>query len=163
MIMVSGHCMTVKTLLPVPRQHKPVRAAAGAVQISGFSSFTSLTLLSMAGNRLGEGASFEMSSLAALLTTDDSEAVAGALEATPRRHQAVVMFPLLQILRLQENSIRSIQGLQLFGFTGLQLAPLHSIWQMQAPVSSTVLVAHIELDLMPPLQVFEVWTYTETS
>lgn len=78
----------------------------------------------MAGNRLGEAASFEMPSLADLLTTSDSEAEAGAAEAALRRHQAAVMFPLLQVLRLQENSIRSIQGLQLFGFTGLQLAPI---------------------------------------
>ena len=97
-------------------------SAAGAAQISGFSSFTSLTLLSMAGNRLGDAASFEMSSLAGLLTTGDSEAVADAPDATLRRLQPGVMFPLLQVLRLQENSIRSMQGLQLFGFTGLQLA-----------------------------------------
>lgn len=73
----------------------------------------------MAGNRLGDAASFEMPSLAGLLTTGDSEAVADAPDATPQRHQPAIMFPLLQVLRLQENSIRSIQGLQLFGFTGL--------------------------------------------
>ena len=122
--MVSRHRKTVADLLHVPSLHKPVKAAAGAVQISGLSSFTSLTLLSMAGNRLGEAASFQTPSLADLLTTGDSEAVSGASEATPRRRQAAVMFPLLQVLRLQENSIRSIQGLQLFGFTGLQLMPI---------------------------------------
>lgn len=116
----------------------------------------------MAGNRLGEAASFEMPSLADLLSTGDSEAVAGASEAVPRRHQAAVMFPLLQVLRLQENSIRSIQGLQLFGFTGLQLTPIAFILA-HARCPATPLVAHVEPDLVPPLQVFGVWTYTETS
>lgn len=76
----------------------------------------------MAGNRLGDAASFEMSSLAGLLPADGSKPTADISDPMPCRRQPAVMFPLLQILRLQENSIRSIQGLQLFGFTGLQLA-----------------------------------------
>ncbi|KAL3155218.1 Leucine-rich repeat-containing protein 9 [Trebouxia sp. C0010 RCD-2024] len=94
-------------------------------EISGFSSFTSLALLSMAGNRLGDAASFEMSSLAGLLPADGSKPTADISDPMPCRRQPAVMFPLLQILRLQENSIRSIQGLQLFGFTGLRSLDLH--------------------------------------
>lgn len=129
----------------------------------------------MAGNRLGDAASFEMPSLAGLLTTGDSEAVADAPEARPHRHRPVVMFPLLQLLRLHENSIRSIQGLQLFGFTGLQLASSalnvagastnghkYASSVKWCPDSTCWLTSPV---LMPPLciQVFEVWTYTETS
>ena len=80
----------------------------------------------MANNRLGEAASFEMPSLAGLLpsASDRAGGTVGTPDAPPCGHQPTVMFPLLQVLRLQDNSIRSIQGLQLFGFTGLHLASI---------------------------------------
>ncbi len=93
------------------------------MQISGFSSFTSLAVLSMGSNRLGEAASFELPSIAGLLgdnagngldATKGPDAAKGPLQAP---HKSV-MFPMLQKLRLHDNNIRNIQGLQLYGFTG---------------------------------------------
>ena len=79
----------------------------------------------MANNKLGEAASFELPSLVGLLTADSSSTPGD----TSGRSQHSVMFPMLQVLRLRDNSIRSLQGLQLFGFTG-QLPP-----GLQWPVS----------------------------
>ena len=93
-------------------------SAVPALQIAGFSSFTNLAMLSMASNKLGDGASFEMTSLAGLLSSGSLEGLRGNAGGTASRGQHSIMFPLLQVLRLHENSIRSIQGLQLFGFTG---------------------------------------------
>ena len=85
-----------------------------AVQIAGFSCLTNLVVLSMSNNRLTEAASFELPSLAGLLEKNrDSEATADRLQAA----QPSVLFPLLQVLKLHGNSIRSLQGLQLYGLT----------------------------------------------
>ena len=84
------------------------------MQIAGFSSLTSLVVLSMGSNRLAEAASFEMPSLAGLLQNGSSSA---ATASSPEARPPAVMFPLLQVLKLHGNSIRSIQGLQLYGFT----------------------------------------------
>lgn len=75
-------------------------------------------MLSMANNKLSDAASFEMPTLAGLLATQGSMGLGDNSGSVSSRGQQAVMFPLLQVLRLQENSIRSIQGLQLFGFTG---------------------------------------------
>lgn len=77
----------------------------------------------MGSNRLGEAASFELPSLAGLLGADAGNSLDAAkgpdaakgLVQVPHKS---VMFPMLQVLRLQDNSIRNIQGLQLYGFTG---------------------------------------------
>jgi len=90
------------------------------MQISGFSSFTSLAVLSMGSNRLGEAASFELPSLAGLLGADAGNGPDAAKGTLQVPHKSV-MFPMLQVLRLQDNSIRNIQGLQLYGFTGEML------------------------------------------
>jgi hypothetical protein len=87
------------------------------MQISGFSSFTSLAVLSMGSNRLGEAASFELPSLAGLLGADAGNGPDAAKGTLQVPHKSV-MFPMLQVLRLQDNSIRNIQGLQLYGFGG---------------------------------------------
>ena len=89
-----------------------------ALQITGFSSFTNLAMLSMANNKLGEAASFELPSLVGLLAGEGSAALGDISGSLSSRSQQSVMFPMLQVLRLHDNSIRSIQGLQLFGFTG---------------------------------------------
>ena len=71
----------------------------------------------MGSNRLGEAASFELPNLAGLLGAaagNGPDAAKGTLQVP---HKSV-MFPVLQVLRLQDNSIRNIQGLQLYGFTG---------------------------------------------
>ncbi|DBA66636.1 TPA: Leucine-rich repeat-containing protein 9 [Trebouxia sp. C0005] len=93
-------------------------------EISGFSSFTSLAVLSMGSNRLGEAASFELPSLAGLLGADAGNGPDSA-KGNPQVLHNSVMFPMLQVLRLQDNSIRNIQGLQLYGFTGLRSIDLH--------------------------------------
>ncbi|DBA94023.1 TPA: Leucine-rich repeat-containing protein 9 [Trebouxia sp. C0004] len=93
-------------------------------EISGFSSFTSLAVLSMGSNRLGEAASFELPSLAGLLRADAGNGPDTAKGTLQVPHKSV-MFPKLQVLRLQDNSIRNIQGLQLYGFTGLRSIDLH--------------------------------------
>lgn len=71
----------------------------------------------MGSNRLGEAASFELPSLAGLLGADAGNGPDSA-KGNPQVLHNSVMFPMLQVLRLQDNSIRNIQGLQLYGFTG---------------------------------------------
>ncbi len=71
----------------------------------------------MGSNRLGEAASFELPSLAGLLGADAGNGLDAAQGTLQAPHKSV-MFPMLQVLRLQDNSIRNIQGLQLYGFTG---------------------------------------------
>ena len=77
----------------------------------------------MGSNRLGEAASFELPSLAGLLGDDagnglDATKGSDAAKGPVQVPHTSVMFPMLQVLRLQDNSIRNIQGLQLYGFTG---------------------------------------------
>lgn len=95
-----------------------IRIAIHVVQVSGFSSFTSLTVLSMGSNRLGEAASFWLPSLAGVLEADASKGPDDPGQGISALPQTSSLFPMLQILRLHENSIKSIQGLQLHGFTG---------------------------------------------
>lgn len=66
----------------------------------------------MSSNRLGDMATFGLPDLGQLTTTADSPAGSAAITSS------VVMFPLLQVLKLNDNSIRSIQSLQLYGYTG---------------------------------------------
>lgn len=71
-------------------------------------------LLSMSSNRLGEKATFGMAVLSQTTApAADSSSPPSGITAPP-----AVMFPELQVLRLHDNSIRSILNLQLFGYTG---------------------------------------------
>lgn len=72
----------------------------------------------MGSNRLGEAASFWLPSLAGVLEADASKGPDDPGRGISALPQTSSLFPMLQILRLHENSIKSIQGLQLHGFTG---------------------------------------------
>lgn len=67
----------------------------------------------MSNNRLSDKATFGMTDLSQLAAAVDSPAGSAALTTPP-----VIMFPLLQVLRLHDNSLRSMQSLQLYGYTG---------------------------------------------
>lgn len=86
------------------------------LQVAGFTSLSSLLLLSMSSNRLGDKATFGLPDLSQLAPPVDSPAQ--PITATV---PSAVMFPLLQVLRLHDNSIRSIHSLQLYGYTGNSL------------------------------------------
>ena len=72
----------------------------------------------MGSNRLSESASFELPSLAGLIESEGAKGPTDATQGPAIPSRPSVLFPMLQVLKLHDNSIRSIQGLQLYGFTG---------------------------------------------